>query len=113
LTPVDEAIAEALLGSLIGWGLVEEREGGDIGPTRRWNAKLQAAAEKLNVEVEAAGAAPEGNPLVLAVARALGEERPELEGARLDDAVRMLVTLELSRMSADKRARYGFDSVSF
>lgn len=109
MTPVDEAAADALLTTLISWGLIEERPEGDIGPTRRWNAKLQAAAEKLNLEVERAGAPPEGNPLVLAVARALREERPELAGNALDDAVRMLVTLELSRMSGEKRARYGFD----
>jgi hypothetical protein len=107
---VDEAQADALLSSLIAWGLVEERSGA-VAPTRRWNAKLQAAAERLNQEVERTGTYPAGNPLVLAVAAALREERPELDGAARDDAVRMLVTLELSRMDQTKRDRYGFGSV--
>lgn len=104
---MDEARAEALLTQLIGWGLVEERAG-EVGPTRRWNARVQASAERINQEVERTGAYPEGNPLVLAIAAALRDEVPTLADAERDDAVRVLVTLELSRMSADKRARYGF-----
>ena len=46
------------------WGLAEDRAG-DIVPTRRWNAQLQAAAEKLNQIAAQMGADPEGNPLVL------------------------------------------------
>ena len=102
---MDEAAADALLSKLIERGLVEER-GADIGPTRRWNARVQAAAERLNVEVERSGSYPAGNPLVLAVAQALRDEA--YADADFDDAVRMLVTLELTRMSAEKRARYGF-----
>lgn len=103
---MDETAAEALLSKLIERGLVEERDG-DVGPTRRWNARVQAAAERLNQEVARTGMQPEGNPLVLAVAQALRDER--YADADLDDAVRLLVTLELTRMSRDKRARYGFD----
>lgn len=102
---MDEATADALVDKLITRGLLEERDG-EIGPTRRWSARLQAAAERINVDVERTGTYPEGNPLVLAVASALAAEEWPL-GER-DDAVRVLVTMELSRMSADKRARYGF-----
>lgn len=102
---MDEATADALLSKLIARGLVEERAG-EIGPTRRWNARVQAAAEKLNLEVERTGSYPQGNPLVLAVAQALKDEA--YTDADHDDAVRVLVTLELSRMTPEKRARYGF-----
>ena len=105
---MDEAAAEQLLAKLIAWGLVEERADGDISPTRRWNAQVQAAAERLNVEVEKSGAYPEGNPLVLAIGLALREMLPGVAERERDDVVRMLVTLELSRMTPDKRARYGF-----
>lgn len=105
---MDEARADELLSTLLAWGLVEERAG-EVGPTRRWNARLQAAAERLNQEVARTGAQPEGNPIVLAVSLALREARPELAGELRDDVVRVLVTLELARMSADKRARYGFE----
>ncbi len=105
---MDEAAAEALLTKLVQRGLVEERDG-DVGPTRRWNARVQASAERINQMVQRTGTYPQGNPLVLAVASALREEKPDLApGEEFDDAVRMLVTLELGRMSADKRARYGF-----
>ncbi|HVM45943.1 MAG TPA: hypothetical protein VM582_08420 [Candidatus Thermoplasmatota archaeon] len=103
---MDEAAAEALLAKLIERGLIEERAD-EVGPTRRWNARVQAAAERLNQEVARTGAQPAGNPLVLAVAQALRDEQ-YAEGD-FDDAVRVLVTLELTRMSAQKRARYGFD----
>lgn len=112
MTPVDEAAADALLAKLMRWGLLEER-GNDIAPTRRWNAQVQAAAERLNQQVEKTGTYPAGNPLVLAIASALLAEQPGLEGPERDDAIRMLVTLELSRMDADKRARYGFEGVAF
>jgi cytochrome P450 len=88
---LDERTADALVAKLIARGLIEER-GSDIGPTRRWNARVQAAAERLNQDVERLGTLPEGNPLVLAVAQALRDE--SYEDADLDDA--------------DKRARYGF-----
>jgi hypothetical protein len=108
---VDEAAAEALLAKLVVWGLIEDHDG-DITPTRRWNARVQASAERLNQIVERTGAYPAGNPLVIAVARALRDEKPELPpGEEFDDAVRMLVTLELGRMSAAKRARYGFEGL--
>lgn len=102
---MDEAAADALVSKLMERGLVEERDG-DIGPTRRWNARVQAAAEKLNLEVARTGTQPAGNPLMLAVSLALQDEG--YHDADRDDAVRVLVTLELSRMNAEKRARYGF-----
>lgn len=105
---MDEARAEALLQTLIQRGLVEERAGGEVGPTRRWNAQLQAAAERINVEVARTGSYPSGNPLVLAVSAALAQALPDATGEERDDLVRILVTLELSRMPDDKRARYGF-----
>ena len=105
---MDEAAADALVGKLIERGLIEEIAG-EIGPTRRWSARVQAAAERINVDVERTGTYPQGNPLVLAVATALAVEEWPLD--ERDDAVRVLVTLELSRMSADKRARYGFDKL--
>lgn len=102
---MDEAAADALVSKLVALGLVEER-GNEIGPTRRWNARVQAAAERLNLEVARTGVQPEGNPLVMAVALALKDEK--YADADFDDAVRVLVTLELTRMKPDKRARYGF-----
>lgn len=110
---MDEARAEELLTALIGCGLVEERATGDIGPTRRWNARVQAAAERLNADVAKTGTYPEGNPLVIAVAAALREEKTELPEPDFDDCVRLLVTLELSRMDEAKRARYGFSDARF
>lgn len=104
---MDTTAAETLLAKLIAWGLVEDHDG-DIQPSRRWNARVQASAERLNQDVARTGTYPQANPLVVAVAAALHEERPELSGDALDDAVRMLVTLELSRMTPEKRARYGF-----
>lgn len=106
---MDEERAADLLAQLIAWGLVEERADGEIAPTRRWNAQVQASAERLNQEVERTGTYPEGNPLVLAIASAFHEARPDVADSALrDDLVRMLVTLELSRMTPEKRARYGF-----
>ncbi|HUR68442.1 MAG TPA: hypothetical protein VM370_04290 [Candidatus Thermoplasmatota archaeon] len=104
---MDEQTADALLTELIGWGLVEERSD-EIGPTRRWSARVQATSERINLDVARTGTYPQGNPLVLLIATALREERPGLEGARFDDAVRMLVTLEVARMKPELRARYGF-----
>lgn len=104
---MDEATADALLDQLIAWGLVEERAG-DVGPTRRWNARVQATAERINLDVQRTGTYPQGNPLVLAIATALRDERPELSGAAFDDLVRVLVTLEVSRMTPELKARYGF-----
>lgn len=104
---MDVARAEALLAKLIAWGLVEDHDG-DITPTRRWSARLQASAERLNQDVARTGTYPQGNPLVIAIAAAMHDEKPDLPDDERDDAVRMLVTLELSRMSAEKRARYGF-----
>ena len=103
---MDEAHADALLTKLIQLGLLEERDH-DIHPTRRWNARVQAAAERINLDAEKHGT-PDANPLVLAVALALQDEKPPLATNELDDAIRMLVTLELTRMNAEKRARYGF-----
>jgi len=105
---VDERDVERVLDKLEAWGLVEEK-GGEVLPTRRWNAKLQAAAEKLNLLAANLGANPEGNPLILAVSQALANENPDgLTDATFDEAVRVLVVLELSRMGPEKRAQLGF-----
>lgn len=103
---VDEAAAERALDELIAWGLVVEK-GGQIVGTPRWGAKLQAAAEKLNL-LAAKNAAPAGNALVLAVSQALANENLTTDDALFQDCVGLLVTLELSRMSPEKRAQYGF-----
>jgi hypothetical protein len=109
---VDEATAERTLDQLVAWGLVEERDG-DVRPTRLWNAKLQAAAEKLNVLAAQVGANPAGNPLVLAVQQALANENLDgMTEALFPDAVRVLVALELTRMDGEKRAQMGFGDVA-
>ena len=105
--PVDEREAEATLDCLLAWGLLEERAG-DIVPTRRWSAQLQAAAEKLNLLAARMGADPEGNPLILAVTQALAAMDLTEDDALFRVAVQMLVTLELSRMTPAKRAQMGF-----
>jgi hypothetical protein len=105
---VNEQAAERALDRLIAWGLVEERAD-DIIPTRLWNAKLQAAAEKLNILAAQTGVNPAGNPLVLAVQQALANENLDgMTEALFPDAVRVLVTLELTRMDEAKRAQMGF-----
>lgn len=105
---MDEAAVERTLDRLEAWGLVEEKDG-EVLPTRRWNAKLQAAAEKLNQVAAKMGANPEGNPLILAVSQALANENPDgLSDDNFGDAVRVLVVLELSRMPPEKRAQLGF-----
>lgn len=103
---MDEARAEEILRLLEHWGYVEERAG-QLQGSRKWNAKLQAAAEKLNI-LAGQDQAPEGNPLVLAVSQALANENLELDPEAFDDAVRVLVTLELTRMGPTKRALAGF-----
>lgn len=103
---MDEARAAEVLDQLVRWGLVEERDG-DVRPTRRWAAKLQASAEKLNV-LAGSDRPPAGNPLVLAVSQALAHEGLTGDEALHADAVRVLVTLELTRMAPDKRAQHGF-----
>jgi hypothetical protein len=105
---VDEATVERILDRLIAWGLAEET-GGEVQATRRWNAKLQVAAEKLNILAAQTGVNPEGNPLVLAVQQALANEN--LDGMTEEvfpEAVRVLVVLELTRMTSEKRAQLGF-----
>lgn len=109
---MDEATVERLLDQLTLWELVETAEG-DVRPTRRWNAKLQAAAEKVNLVAAKTGVNPEGNPLVLAVTQALANENLGLKGDAFDDAVRVLVMLELSRMAPGKRSQLGFGDVEF
>ena len=104
---MDEPTAEAALDQIMAWGLAEDRAG-DIVPTRRWNAQLQAAAEKLNQIAAQMGADPEGNPLVLAVTQALAAMGLTDDDALFRVAVQMLVTLELSRMTPAKRAQLGF-----
>lgn len=104
---VDEARASEILDRLIAWGLAEEDPQGEVGVTRRWSAKLQAAAEKLNI-LESRNERPVGNPLVLAVTHALANENLTSDEALFQDAVAALVTLELSRMTVEKRERYGF-----
>lgn len=109
---MDEASAERILDQLIAWELVEETQG-EVRPTRKWNAKLQVAAEKLNILAAQQGANPEGNPLVLAVQQALANENLEgMTEAIFADAVRVLVTLELTRMSPEKRAQVGFGGLA-
>src|SRR5882672_4836798 len=101
---MDEPTAEAALDRLIAWGLVDDNAG-EITPTRRWNAQLQAAAEKLNQLAAQMGANPEGNPLLLAVTQALASMDLTEDDALFRVAVEMLVTLELSRMTPAKRAQ--------
>ena len=109
---MDEADVERVLDRLEAWGLVEEKDG-QVVPTKRWNAKLQAAAEKLNILAAQTGVNPEGNPLVLAVSQALANENPDgLTEGTFDESVRVLVVLELTRMSPEKRAQLGFTSVA-
>lgn len=109
---VEEPRVEDALDRLIRWGLVEDVEG-VLRTTRRWNARLLAAAEKLNLLAQRTGAPPEGNPLVLAVSQALAEENLEADEALFQDAVEVLVILELSRMKPAKRAQAGFPDVRF
>jgi hypothetical protein len=105
---MDEPAAERTLDRLIAWGLVEISSTGDVAPTRLWNAKLQAAAEKLNILAAQLGANPEGNPLVLAVSQALAAEQLTQDEAEFREAVQVLVTLELTRMTPAKRSQMGF-----
>jgi hypothetical protein len=106
---VDEAAVERTLDRLVAWGLAEETPQGDVQGTRRWNAKLQVAAEKLNILAAQTGVNPEGNPLVLAVQQALANENLDgMTEALFPDAVRVLVVLELTRMAPEKRAQLGF-----
>lgn len=104
---MDEQAVEKTLDLLQAHRLVEE-VAGDVRPTKRWNAKLQAAAEKINLVAARTGVNPEGNPLVLAVTRALADENLGLADAQFDDAVRVLTVLELTRIGPDKRAQLGF-----
>jgi 2-methylaconitate cis-trans-isomerase PrpF len=108
---VNEAEAERVLDRLLAWGLVEDRAG-EILPTRRWSARLQAAAEKLNVLAAQTGVNPEGNPLVLAVSQALAAENLTEDEREFRAAAQALVTLELSRMTPAKRAQMGFGDVA-
>ncbi|HWH08387.1 MAG TPA: hypothetical protein VNX21_04245 [Candidatus Thermoplasmatota archaeon] len=106
----DERDVEATLDLLESWGLVEERDG-HVHPTRRWNARLQAAAEKLNVLAAQTGVNPQGNPLVLAVRQALAAENLTDNEAVFQRAARVLLVLELTRMTPEKRAQMGFGNV--
>ncbi len=105
---MDERRAEETLAHLIALGLVEERADGEILPTRRWAARFQAAAEKLNQRVAATGAQPDGDPYVLAAATGLLDEKVDLPPDLFDDAVRMLVVLERSRRG-DRVGAMGYD----
>jgi hypothetical protein len=107
---VDEREVEATLDLLQSWGLVEERDG-HVAGTRRWSARLQAAAEKLNVLAAQTGVNPQGNPLVLAVQQALANENLTEDPATFARAVRVLVVLELTRMTPEKRAQMGFSDI--
>ena len=102
---------EAALDRLVGWGLVEEA-GGELRPTRRWSAKLMAAAEKLNL-LAAKGQAPEGKPLAVAVRQALAAENLVQDDATFQEAAEVLLMLELGRMKPSKRAQAGFPGVRF
>ena len=108
---MDEARLDAMVDQLVAWGLVEEVEG-DLRPTRRWGARLMAAAEKLNL-LAAKGQAPQGNPLALAVRQALAAENLTSDEKAFQDAAETLLLLELSRMKPSKRAQAGFPHVRF
>lgn len=103
---------EAVLDRLISLGLVEQA-GSDVRPTRRWSAKLQAAAEKLNLIHARTGVQVEGNPLVVAAAQALANENLDIPQAEFDEHVHVLVLLELARMTPEKRVQHGFGDVLF
>lgn len=109
---MDEARVDAALDRLVAWGFAED-VGGDIRPTRRWSAKLQAAAEKINLLVQRTGHVPDGPPILLAVSQALAAENLTDDEALFQDAVHVLVMLELSRMSPAKRVAAGFPDVRF
>lgn len=109
---VDEGRIDSALDRLMAWGLVEDVQG-DLRTTRRWNARLLAAAEKLNLVAQRTGQPPEGNPLLLAVSQALAAENVETDERRFQDDVEVLVMLELSRMTPAKRAQAGFPDVRF
>lgn len=109
---VDAQRVDAILDRLHEWKLVEEREGHMQG-TRRWNAKLQAAAEKLNLIEARTGQRPAGNPLVVAASQALANENLGVTPEEFDEYVRVLVLVELSRMTPAKRASLGFADVLF
>lgn len=102
---MDEANAERVLQRLSDAGLVDDKDG-EITPTRKWSAHLQAAAEAINLEIAKSGAAPQGNPLMVAASKALQDVG--FGEADFDDAVRMLVLLEISRMRPEARERLGF-----
>lgn len=107
---MDEREVEATLDLLQAWGLVEERDG-QIAGTKRWAAKLQAAAEKLNILAAQTGRNPEGNPLVLAVRQALASEHLTEDEPTFLRAARVLTVLELTRMTPKKRSQLGFADV--
>lgn len=109
---MDEARVDAVLDKLVTWGFAEDHNG-DVQPTRRWNAKLQAAAEKINLLVQKTGQTPAGKPLLLAVEQALAAENLTTDEHLFQDAVHVLVMLELSRMSPAKRVAAGFPDVRF
>lgn len=109
---MDAARVERLLDQLSAWGLVEVT-GNDVQPTRKWSAKLQAAAEKLNLIHAKTGVQVAGNPLVVAASQALANENLGAAAEDFDDLVRLLVMLELSRMTPAKRAQLGFPDVLF
>lgn len=95
---------------LVAWGLVEEKDG-ELRGTKRWAAKLQAAAEKLNVLAARTGVNPAGNPLVLAVEGALAAENLTEDAATFRKAAEVLVLLELTRLTPEKRSQLGFGDV--
>lgn len=106
---MDEPTAQRVLDALIAYGLAHDDDG-DVAPSRKWSAKLQAAAETINLEIERAGVAPEGNPLMLATSKALKDLGFPQED--FDDAVRMLVLMEVARMKPEARAKYGFGELA-
>lgn len=109
---MDERDVDAILDRLVEWGLAESEEG-DVRTSRRWNAKLQATAEKINLIAAKTGSAPAGNPLVVAVSQTLANENLGMSEEDFDDYVRVLVLLELSKASPAKRASLGFADVLF
>ena len=107
---MEEVEIETMLDRLVALGIAEDR-GGDVGTTREWNARLRRAGEELNAEISRTGVSPAGNPLVLAVERAL--EREPFEGRDREVAVHVLVLLEVARMEPHEREKVGLGKLRF
>jgi hypothetical protein len=105
VTLEDAARVERILDDCIQRGLVDEVDG-DVRASRAWSAWVQKAAEVVNRQVADTGFEPPGNPVQIAVQKALdmkGEDLPDGERA---DYVTVLTNLELANMPAHKREQY-------